>query len=159
SLGEGDSVRTGSESRLVLTLDDGSAIRLDANTTIKLTSLTANQVNVEHLDGIAYSSIVPSETRTYTVVVDGTTYQAVGTAFATIKSETENGVRVFESSVRVNGSADAVPEGKEFFQTAADTKREGLISDIDIDALVKDTFINWNVSLDEKDTTFKEKLG
>src|SRR5690606_5139035 len=32
SLGEGDSVRTGNESRLVLTLDDGSAIRLDANT-------------------------------------------------------------------------------------------------------------------------------
>lgn len=159
SLGEGDSVRTGNESRLVLTLDDGSAIRLDANTTIRLTSLTANQIDVEHLDGIAYSRIVPSETRTYTVVVDGTTYQAVGTAFATIKSETENGVRVFENSVRVNGSPDAVPEGKEFFQTAADTKREGLISDIDIDALVKDTFINWNVSLDEKDTTFKEKLG
>jgi ferric-dicitrate binding protein FerR (iron transport regulator) len=159
SLGEGDSVRTGNESRLVLTLDDGSAIRLDANTTIRLTSLTANQIDVEHLDGIAYSRVVPSTTRTYTVSIDGTTYQAIGTAFATIKSSTQNGVWVFENSVRVNGSVDTVAEGKQFFQTADNVKLEGLVSDIDIDSLANDPFINWNLTLDEKDLTFKEKLG
>lgn len=159
SLSEGDSVRTGEDSRAVLTLDDGSAIRLDANTTIKLTSLTANQVQVEHLDGIAYSRVVPSSERTYTILIDDTQYQALGTAFTTVSSDTENGVQVFESSVKVNGLTDVVAEGKQFFQTSNDEELEGSISSIDIDELVDDRFINWNVTLDTADNNFKGSLG
>src|SRR5690606_15408039 len=53
-LSEGDSVRTAAGGRVVLTFDDGSALRLDSSTRVRLASLAANDVRVEQLEGVAY---------------------------------------------------------------------------------------------------------
>lgn len=90
-LKEGDAVRT-ADGRVVLTLDDGSALRLDANTNVTLTSLVATDVKIAQTGGTAYSRVVPSE-RSYTVTVDGAEYKALGTAFSTINHTDEKGVR------------------------------------------------------------------
>ena len=155
-LKEGDQVRTGNGSRAVLTLDDGSAIRLDANSIVRLTSLIADDVVITHLSGTIYSRVVTSD-RKYSVVVADTTYQALGTAFTTVKKAGENGVQVYQSSVSANGQN--IPEGKQYYSMNIDTSLQGKVTDINIDSLIDNEFIAWNATEDEKDAAFKDKLG
>ena len=155
---EGDSIRTGAESRAVLTLDDGSAVRLDANTVVEIVSLAADNVEIKQQEGTLYSRIVPSD-RTYVVAIDQTTYTALGTAFMTFKKSGENGVQVYQSAVKASTAPETISEGKQFYDINSDASLQGKVTSINIDALVDNTFVNWNMTEDEKDTTFKTKLG
>ena len=156
-LKEGDAVRT-ADGRVVLTLDDGSALRLDANTNVTLTSLVATDVKIAQTGGTAYSRVVPSE-RSYTVTVDGAEYKALGTAFSTINHTDEKGVQVYQSSVKVKGVTDAVTEGKQYFKANADTTLKDKVTDINLDTAAGNEFLRWNLGEDEKIDTFKSKLG
>lgn len=157
-LKEGDFVRTGTDSRAVLTLDDGSAVRLDASTAVKLVNLSVNSITIEQIEGVVYSRVVPSE-RTYTVTIDKTTYQALGTAFVTINKENESGVQVYQSSVKTNDSDEVVEEGKQYYKINKDTMLKGKITGINLGTIINDTFIDWNLNKDESDNNFKERLG
>lgn len=157
-LAEGAQVKTAAESRAVLLFDDGSALRLDANTTVGLTSLKADDIKIAQVDGTAYSRVVPSK-RSYTVAVDGVNYKALGTAFSTVKSATEKGVRVFQSQVKVSDVDTAIAEGKQYFNDNADAELKNKVTDIDYDALADSEFVKWNLAEDEKVETFKGKLG
>ncbi len=156
-LKEGDAVRT-ADGRVVLTLDDGSALRLDANTNVTLTSLVATDVKIAQTGGTAYSRVVPSE-RSYTVTVDGAEYKALGTAFSTINHTDEKGVQVYQSSVKVRGVTDAVTEGKQYFKASADAALKDKVTDINLDTAAENEFLQWNLGEDEKVDTFKSKLG
>lgn len=156
-LKEGDTIRT-ADSRVVLTFDDGSALRLDANTGVRLESLTVTDVKVAHTAGTTYSRVVPSE-RSYTVTVDGAEYKAMGTAFATTNDNEEKGVQVYQSSVKVKGVDTAVNEGKQYYTTSADIARKSKVTDINIDTAAENEFLQWNMGEDEKQQQFKEKLG
>ncbi len=155
-LNEGDHVRTGNGSRAVLTLDDGSAIRLDANSSVELTSLVATDVKITQLGGTLYSRVVASE-RKYSVAVTDTTYEALGTAFITVKKAGENGVQVYQNSVKADGQT--VAEGKQYYSMNTNTDLQGKVTDINIDTLIDNEFITWNLTEDEKDAKFKDKLG
>lgn len=155
---EGDIVRTNEGSRAVLTFDDGSALRLDANTTVTLVSLAADDIKITQNEGIAYSRVVPSE-RSYTVIVGATEYKALGTAFSTTNTATEKGVQVFQSSVKAGKVATAVKEGEQYFHASSDASLKEKITAINLDAVVDNTFLQWNQAEDEKDDTFKEKMG
>lgn len=155
-LNEGDHVRTGNGSRAVLTLDDGSAIRLDANSSVELTSLVATDVKITQLGGTLYSRVVASE-RKYSVAVTDTTYEALGTAFITVKKAGENGVQVYQSSVKADGQT--VAEGKQYYSMNTNTDLQGKVTDINIDTLIDNEFITWNLTEDEKDAKFKDNLG
>ena len=157
-LAEGSQVKTAAESRAVLLFDDGSALRLDANTTVGLTSLAADDIKIAQIDGMAYSRVVASK-RSYTVAVDGVNYKALGTAFSTVKSQTEKGVRVFQSQVKVDGVETAVAEGKQYFNDNANASLKDKVTDIDVDAMADSAFVKWNLTEDEKAENFKNKLG
>lgn len=157
-LAEGSQVKTAAESRAVLLFDDGSALRLDANTTVGLTSLAADDIKIAQIDGMAYSRVVASK-RSYTVGVDGINYKALGTAFSTVKSQTEKGVRVFQSQVKVDGVETAVAEGKQYFNDNANASLKDKVTDIDVDAMADSAFVKWNLTEDEKAENFKNKLG
>ena len=157
-LTEGAQVKTAAESRTILLFDDGSALRLDANTTVGLTSLTADDIKIAQVDGTAYSRVVPSK-RSYTVAVDDVNYKALGTAFSTVKSDTEKGVRVFQSKVKVSGVNAAIAQGQQYFDQNADANLKNKVTDIDYDALADSDFVKWNLAEDEKVETFKDKLG
>lgn len=157
-LGEGDTLSTAANSRLVLTFDDGSALRLDGLSTITLESLTATSIRVAQTAGTAYSRVVPSE-RSYVVTVDGVNYTAMGTAFATDSGSEVQGIRVYQSSVKVDGVEEVVAEGKQYYKQHRDSKLRAKVSSIDLDALDKDSFAKWNLSQDEKIALFKDKLG
>ncbi len=155
---EGDSIRTGADGRAVLALDDGSAVRLDANTIVTLESLLANAVMINQTGGSVYSRVVPSD-RSYVVKIDETTYKALGTAFMTHKNTTNTGVQVFQSSVESSDLDEAIPEGKQHLKPFGDYVGEIAVSDIDIDAALDNSFLNWNLNQDESDANFKQRLG
>ncbi len=155
-LSEGDIVRTGVDGRVVLTLDDGSAARLDNATTLTLTSLAADDVKLTQTAGTVYSRVVTSD-RKYSVVIDKTTYQAMGTAFATIKTASENGVQVYQSAVKAG--KQTVDQGKQYYHLNPDATIEGKVTDLNLEVLAESKFLEWNLTQDEKDTKFKEKLG
>lgn len=158
NLQEGDMVRTGAQSRAVLTLDDGSAVRLDADTSITIASLVADDIKISQTTGALYSRVVPSD-RKYTVKVESDTYEALGTAFATTNTLGESGVQVYQSSVKASGAAEAVAEGRQYYKLHSDAALAGKVTDINIDGLINNAFINWNLDEDEKETLFKDKLG
>ena len=156
-LTSGDRVRTAADGRVVLTLDDGSAVRLGYSSSVKLTSLDAKDVQIENLSGEVYSRVVPSDTRTYTVAVEGVDMVAKGTAFRTMAEEQEKGVEVYQSTVQVKETD--VTEGKAYFTESSDAAKKDTVSDIDLNAIKSDEFIKWNVDLDSKMTEAKDKLG
>lgn len=157
-LEEGNSVRTNDNGRAVLALEDGSEVRLDGGTTVKLASLANDDIKIEQVAGKIYSRVVTSE-RKYSVLVDSVVYEAMGTAFVTTKSQTENGVIVIESKVRASGLDKPVEQGKQYFHASKDKKLKGVITDADIRQLAEDGFVEWNLSEDEKKEQFKDKLG
>lgn len=157
-LSEGDSVRTAAGGRVVLTFDDGSALRLDSSTRVRLASLAANDVRVEQLEGVAYSRVVASG-RSYSVEVDGTAFVAEGTAYTTHNTAAAKGVQVVHSSVKVSGEDESVAEGKQYYKEHENSELKGRQTDLDPETLKNSSFMLWNIELDEKSDLFKDKLG
>lgn len=157
-LQEGDDVRTAASGRVVLTFDDGSALRLDYASTVTLASLAAKDIRVTQTAGTAYSRVVASD-RSYIVTIDTVKYQALGTAFVTVNSADEKGVQVYQSKVKVDGVAEAVGEGKQYYKQHKTEALKGKMSDLDVDTLASNEFVDWNTTEDEKSDKFKERLG
>ncbi len=91
SLGEGKKLRTSSDGRLVLNIDDGSAVRLDKDTWVELVKLRSNEIRVTNLRGGVYARVVPLSSRSFLVASGADTYKALGTAFRTINTSTKKG--------------------------------------------------------------------
>lgn len=157
-LEEGYYIRTGESSRAVIMTDDGSAIRLDGNTTVILESLRADEVRIEQVEGKLYSRVVPSD-RSYQVIVGETVYEALGTAFVTINKEQINGVQVYQSSVRSNAVNSTIEEGYQFYKEAANEELKEKITRLDFDSLSEDGFVEWNISQDEGEEEYSQRLG
>lgn len=158
NLVEGDYVRAKESSRVVLTLDDGSAVRIGASSSLALESLEADNVVIQSEGGELYSRVVASATRSYTVSVDGSSYKAMGTAFRTIDTDLKSGVEVFHSGVEVDSDM-TVTEGSAFYKEIADATKKGVVSALDINALKGDEFIKWCAEQDKKQTDLADKLG
>lgn len=151
---------TGASSRAIVLLDDGSAIRLDANTEVTFESLTMSRVVLAQESGHLYNRITPSESRSYIVGTDEAQFQSVGTAFRTIANGDEEAVEVYQSTVKETSTNLSAVEGeklivKNFVNPDKDETKEK----IDIENLKKDTFIIWNKEQDLKDPNFKSSLG
>jgi hypothetical protein len=115
TLHEGDSVKTGEgEARAVLELDNGDAIRLNAESEVRLESMDPKAVIVEQVSGESYNRVATSEENTYTVKSQGVEAQALGTAykFDTDKENKQVGVYVYESKVKLNIGDEKVSELK-----------------------------------------------
>lgn len=157
SIKQGKYYRTNADGRLIIALDDGSAIRLNTGTTIKLDRLSAKNILVTNISGEVYTRIVKSD-RIFTVSVASKTYRAMGTAYKTINTDSAKGVEVYESTVKVQNQVD-VAEGKYYYDTYVDTAHQQKVEDIPSDKLKQDAFILWNYEQDKKSTEFKNSLG
>ncbi len=151
---------TGASSRTILTLEDGTAIRLDANTEISLKSLAESQLTIEQKSGYVYHRIVSNSERKYNVVSENAQYESSGTAFQTIVSGDEEAVEVYQSTVRETIKNKTVREGERLSAyTASSSELEGKVVKLDIEKLKDNTFITWNRELDGQDAKFKSSLG
>lgn len=158
-LKEGNSVRTASNGRAVLLIDDGSALRLDSNSEIKLTSLTTTAILITNTSGELYHRVVASDTRSYTVTVENENYKAKGTAYRTFNEKDKKGVEVFQSAVEAVIEKKEVGEGKSLYTKHAQADKVGVVLALDVESLKNDDFIKWNSEQDKKVANYADKLG
>ncbi len=156
-LEKGFSVRTSTDSRVTLTLENGSVIRLDQSSSIKIENLEATDIKIQHLEGAVYSHLISSGYR-YMVSVDDTVYSSQNGAFITTNTADNKNVQVFQGVVKISDTE--VGEGKQYFTKTADaTIPKNTLIDIDTATLGKDSFITWNATEDAKKPLLKESLG
>jgi hypothetical protein len=161
-LQEGYSIRVEGNGRAIINLDDGSAARLNSDSQVTLTSLTANQVVITNDNGEVYTRVVKAE-RSFEVVAGPATYQSLGTAYKTIKTDKYNGVEVYQSQVAVKTQAAenvVVKEGNKYYiKNTVDTTKANKTIAIDVEEIKKDTFVIWNKEQDQKVSEYKNVLG
>jgi hypothetical protein len=163
-LAQGDSIRVNGDGKAIVTIDDGSAIRLSSNSAVTLTSLNPSHTIITNDLGNVYSRVAKAD-RTFEVMNSGYVFKSLGTAYKTVNTDKEKGVNVYASNVDVkkDGQKDGgvvVPEGKKFYLTfEADKKNENAIVDLTKDEIKKDTFVMWCKEQDEKDDGYKKDLG
>lgn len=156
---EGDNIRTSADGRLVIALDDGSALRLNSNSEILVRSLTVKNVEISNEKGEVYSRVTPIKDRMFTVAVKQESFTAKGTAYKTINTDQNEGVEVYHSTVSTKLENKEITEGKKFFKKAPIKDQENAILDINIDELKKDEFVIWCADQDKKDAEFVAALG
>ncbi len=143
----GDEVRTLSDSRAIITFEDGSAVRLDENTTIVFDGRNEN-IAITMNNGFVYNKVAKNDKRKYFVKTGDYIVTALGTEFGVENNGDDIDVMVVESIVSIKGV-----NGEEVF----DNIEEGNKANIKGDEIVKteimqkdfdDEFIAW--STDEK---------
>ncbi len=156
---EGYSVEIVGEGRAIINLDDGSAIRINNDTKITLKSMDPNDIVIVNENGEVYSRVTKAS-RTYTVEAEDTSYEAVGTAYNTINKETEKGIEVYESSVKVkiqNQETVTVEEGKKYYVENENRPEEvKQVREMTQEEVKNKEFVMWNKGQDE---TGKKELG
>ena len=104
----GDSIETFSDARAIITLNDGSILRLNQNTKITLVSITEDRfvVSVDH--GEIFARVVTSD-RIFEIKADMVNYESLQTGFKVSSLENKEGVEVFSTAIKViDGLAETV---------------------------------------------------
>jgi hypothetical protein len=164
TLKEGDEIKV-ADGKAVVEIDDGSVVRLNANSSAKLAKLDLKEIVVVNQGGDVYSRVLPSNERKFNVTVDDKNFQAMGTAYMTTNTEKNKCLEVYESKVKSlvqnsdAGFSDVVDQGKKLCKTDQDKQKENKIIDVSIADLKKNEFVKWNKDLDKKKAEFKDKLG
>jgi hypothetical protein len=162
-LQQGDTIKVAENGKAILNLDDGSTVRLNAESSVVLTSLNPKNIVITNTSGEVYARVAKSTTRTFVVSANGVEYKAMGTAYRVTEDTLKKGVDVFASSVEVmqNGTKTTVEQGKKYYVVDKNSPTtERTISQIDkTEDLNNDAFIKWNVACDETDPEGKEDLG
>lgn len=153
SLANLDYVRTGSDGRAIVLFDNGSVTRLNNNSTVYLSSLTPEALEITLVEGETYNRVVKSDSQTYTVVTANERFQALGTAYNTSTNGDADVLSVYESDVKVVSTDVKVDEGNQY-----STKNKKSTS-IDLEKLSKDKFAQWNKKKDSEIDEFKNDLG
>lgn len=145
TLREGDSIKTATDGLAVLELDNGDAIRVNKSSEIMLTSLDAQEIVIDVVEGECYSRVTKSDVNTYTVRGQGVSARAMGTAYlfgSNTVSQLVN-VGVYESAVRVTLDewTDEVNEAeKAVIDLNTGTKNVTMMLEADYTS----TFVVWN---------------
>ncbi|TAK05081.1 hypothetical protein EPO33_03785 [Patescibacteria group bacterium] len=146
--------------RAIVTLDDGSAVRLNGKTTLAFSAVTREAVEIRESRGTAYYRVVKDPNRTFTVVTEEGTVTALGTAFAVARDAEKKtlDVNCIESKVKIALAKDGTKLEKELGQGKtlsydgkkspdAGTKE----SAIDPQKIAVVPFFAWNITQDAKE--------
>lgn len=162
SVGQNYEIRTGTDSRAIINLDDGSAIRLAANSTVLLDTLTTKHMVIANRGGRVYTRVVKSSQRIFEVTTSKSTYRSLGTAYQTIDMDGSEGVEVYHSKVSVLGAASngdvIVEQGSRYYRVnTKEPDAVGKVTEISREQIAADSFIQWNAEQDGQE--FKNDLG
>ncbi len=155
---EGETISTTENGRVVVNIDDGSAVRINSSSKITFARLKADDIVIVNNTGEVYTRVVKSD-RLFTVTVDDESYTALGTAYKTTNRDGAKGVEVYQSEVAVKKADQKIAEGKRFYQANTVAELDKKITDIPLDQLQKDDFLKWNLNHDKNASEFKDKLG
>jgi hypothetical protein len=159
---QGSSLKITGPGRAIINLDDGSALRIGADSSMTLEKLDPNNIIVVNNRGELYLRIAKSS-RIFEVKSDGITYESMGTAYKTINKDKTQGVEVYESKVKIIGAEDAeviVDQGKKYYlANETDQSSVKVIKELKLEEIKKDEFVMWNKTQDESQTEFKDEMG
>lgn len=100
----GDSYGTAIGEQRLVTLKDGSRIRLDTSSRVRV-RLRSSERQVELAAGQAFFEVAPDPSRPFVVRADGAAITALGTRFDVSRRSSGVEVTLVEGKVRVDGSA------------------------------------------------------
>lgn len=155
---QGDTVRVNGVGKAIITLDDGSAIRLDDDSSILLASLDPGNIEIINQKGEVYTRVVKAD-RPFVVKVEDESFRALGTAYKTVNGESEKGVYVYESKVKAISDDVEVAEGKKYLKDSDDSKLVNKITDISSGEISSDDFVLWNKEQDQNNEEFNKFMG
>lgn len=160
-LEEGYAVETFGDGRAIIALDDGSVLRMNADSQIQLTSTDPHSMSIALIGGEVYSRVARAE-RTFEVIADDVTYESLGTAYTTTNEDDEQGVKVFHSKVKVKDAEGnelaVVDEGKKYYRKkTVEPEAEGKVTDLKDEEDKDVDFIKWNANEDGK--YFEKEMG
>ncbi len=148
---EGYSLETMQNSKAIVQLDDGSAVRLNSNTLVTFLSLDPNNIVIVNEKGVVYTRVTEME-RTFAVQADDVVFEAMGTAYTTINREDELGVEVYESQVKISceGKDEViVEEGKKYYtKNELDKEKEAVMLEMTEQEIEANEFVQWNKAMD-----------
>ena len=155
----GAEVKTGPDSRAVITFPDGSLIRLEAETAVKFTQFNQSDIKIEMLSGRAFHRVSETSPAIYQVYNQRIELTALGTAFDTVIGTTitlsviEGKVKtkIYDSNERENiSNMRTVEEGQvAVFDIAAETDKSITTELKDLAYFLDDAWIVWNKEQDE----------
>lgn len=151
TLSEGDSVRTFTDARAVLTLDNGSAVRLDANSEIAFTDMDPNHILISQESGYSYHRVITSDTSTHTVANGEVQARALGTAYSFDLTGEDCLVKVYESKVELS-VGDSKEEIDTLYKGHCDEEKEEIVVEpLEEKEYTKDEFVTWNQENDKNE--------
>ncbi|MCX6745866.1 MAG: FecR family protein [Candidatus Parcubacteria bacterium] len=156
-LHQGDKIKTGDQSYVILKFEDNSLIRLGAQTEISLQNLAENDILIEQTMGRTYHNL--NKQNKYQIKYANASVSSLGTKFEIITNEKINylAVLVFENKVNVTisdnndimlaGRLD--PNEKALVDLKAVKKDMFKIENFELQTLIKDPWYKWNFDLDK----------
>ncbi len=162
-LKEGSFVRVIGEGKAIVNLDDGSSLRLNSNSELKLAKLDPNHIQVSNESGELFARVVKAE-RGFDILTNDITFKSLGTAYKTVNTPEVIGVEVYHSKVNIIGIDQTdeilVEQGNKYYivnQNNPDLANQVL--PIDLEQISQDEFVLWNKDQDEKIAEFKGQMG
>ncbi|MFA5052095.1 MAG: FecR domain-containing protein [Patescibacteria group bacterium] len=151
----GDSIKTGTDSKAIIELENGDVVRLGYDTEIFLTSMNQDAVTVTQIAGASYNRVAKNQDRVYEVKTGTASVEALGTAFDVLMGPSAIDVNVVESTVKVvtTQNEQAVTEGESATLDASGENVE--VKNMDKNKLTNEWY-TWNKEEDSKKT---EQLG
>ena len=153
---QGNDIRTLNDSRAVITFEDGSILRMDANTEVSYQP-QENKMEVILKKGTVFNKVAKSETRTYTVAAGEFKVVALGTAFS-VKQENDNNtsVMVLESEVQVTDKdtkeIEKIKTGEKAKLEKESIKQEDVKKED-----TEDKFIAWSIKEEKLENIIKKE--
>ena len=152
----GNEIRTFNDSRAVITFEDGSALRMDADTEISFQP-QENNIEVILKKGTIFNKVAKNENRTYTVAAGEFKVVALGTAFS-VEQQDDNDtkVMVLESQVQVtdkdNNAIEKIETGEKAKLEKESIKQENIKEED-----TEDKFIAWSIKEEKLENVVKEE--
>ncbi|MFC1600556.1 FecR domain-containing protein [Patescibacteria group bacterium] len=139
-LNEADVIETDADSRIVLSLDDGSVIRIDESSKITLSALTSSLSSVAQSTGYVFYRVQKDEAHKFEVVAGEVKIESLGTAYS-VEKQNEVTVKVFEDKVKVlsEDTEQEVSKDQEWDEDSQD------VTEIDKEKLAESDFYQWSL--------------
>lgn len=150
-LHQGDSVKTGADSKAILEFENSDVVRLGYSTEIFLTGLKSHQMTITQLSGASYNRVVKNTLRVYQVKTGEVTVQALGTAFDVMDTDEAVDVNVVENKVKVITGEDQEEVGEG--ESAKVDKDENTVDVTNMNpSELNNDWYKWNKEEDSKKT-------
>lgn len=146
----GDLVRTVAPGRAIINFDDGSAVRLDANTEMLIQECNNESIILAQSNGQIYNRVHKSDSLIFSILGNETKITAMGTAFTVNMNRADQViVKVLESKVKVeeNQKQEEVVAGE---MAIVNQKEETVNKSALAYGELQDDFHQWNKDEDVK---------